>query len=54
MCVSAAQFPSKIGSEAADAIYHLLNGETVPKNILVSVKLITHKNMEDFGTDRWQ
>lgn len=54
MMASAAQFPSKIGSQAADVIYKLLNKESVEKNILIPVKLITRKNVEEFGTDRWQ
>lgn len=54
MCASAAQFPSEIGSETADVIYRLLNGETVQKDILVPVELITENNVEAFGTDRWQ
>ncbi len=54
MRASAAQFPSKIGNEAANAIYRLLQGETVQKNILVPVQLITEKNVAAFGTDRWQ
>lgn len=54
MGASAAQFPSEIGSKAADVIYKLLNGEETEKNILVPVKLITKENVEEFGTDRWQ
>lgn len=54
MTASAAQFPSEIGSKAADVIYKLLNGESVEKNILVSVELITQDNVEEFGIDRWQ
>lgn len=54
MCASAAQFPSRIGNAAADAIYCLLNGEEVQKNIRIPVELITEKNVEAFGTDRWQ
>ncbi len=54
MMASAAQFPSEIGSKAADVIYKLLNGESVEKNILVSVELITQDNVEEFGIDRWQ
>lgn len=54
MKASAAQFPSKIGSGAADVIYGLLNGEAVEEHIMVPVELITGKNVEDFGTDRWQ
>ena len=54
MSASAAQFPSQIGSETADAIYKLLNGEVVEKKVLVPVELITKDNVEAFGTDRWQ
>lgn len=54
MDASAAQFPAEIGKEASEVIYRLLNGKTVEKNILVSVKLITKENVEQFGIDRWQ
>lgn len=54
MKASAAQFPTEIGSEAADVIYQLLNGESVSDNILVPVKMITRENVEEFGIDRWQ
>lgn len=54
MKASAAQFPSQIGSKAADVIYKLLRGETVEKSILIPVELITQENVEDFGIDRWQ
>ncbi|MCI9076113.1 MAG: sugar ABC transporter substrate-binding protein [Dorea sp.] len=54
MKASAAQFPTAIGSEAADAIYQLLNGGGVSDHILVPVKLITRENVEEFGIDRWQ
>lgn len=54
MTATAAQFPSKIGSEAADAIYQLLEGRDVENNILIPVELITGENVEDFGIDRWQ
>lgn len=54
MMASAAQFPSEIGKSAADSIYKLLSGEKVEKNILVPVQLITRKNVEKFGIDRWQ
>lgn len=54
MEASAAQFPSKIGNNAADVIYKLLRGESVETNILVPVSLITQENVELFGTDRWQ
>lgn len=54
MKASAAQFPSEIGSGAADIIYKLLKGESVEKNILVPVELITRENVDEFGIDRWQ
>lgn len=54
MRASVAQFPTEIGKEAADVIYRLLNGETVRKDILVPVRLITEDNVEQFGIDRWQ
>ncbi|MDE7478893.1 MAG: substrate-binding domain-containing protein [Lachnospiraceae bacterium] len=54
MRASVAQFPSEIGSETADVIYRLLEGEAVQKNIMVPVELITESNVEAFGTDRWQ
>ncbi len=54
MVASAAQFPSEIGSRAADVIYRLLAGEEVEKSILVPVELITKDNVGDFGIDKWQ
>ena len=54
MDATAAQFPTEIGSRAADAIYRLLDGKSVKKNILVPVKLVTRQNVEEFGIDRWQ
>jgi ribose transport system substrate-binding protein len=54
MQASAAQFPTKLGSEAADVIYKLLSGEAVDKNILVPVEMITRENVSEYGTDRWQ
>lgn len=54
MMASAAQFPSKIGSKAADVIYKLLDGEKVEKRILVPVELVTRDNVDGFGIDRWQ
>ena len=54
MKATAAQFPSEIGKKAAEIIYELLSGETVEKNILIPVELITKENVESFGIDRWQ
>lgn len=54
LAASAAQFPSQIGQTAADAIYKLLNGETVEKHISVPVELVTEENVDQFSVDRWQ
>lgn len=54
MNASAVQFPSEIGSKAAEVMYQLFDGQSVEKNILIPVDLITKDNVEDFGVDRWQ
>ncbi len=54
MSASAAQFPSRIGQTAADTIYQLLDGETVDKNILVPVELVTQDNVDQYHVERWQ
>lgn len=54
MNATAAQFPSQIGGRAAEAIYRLLNGDSVESMTLVPVKLVDGENVEAFGTDRWQ
>lgn len=54
MQATAAQFPTRIGSRAADVLYDLLAGKTVEKHILIPVELVTRENVEEFGTDRWQ
>ena len=54
MTATAAQFPRKIGREAADAIYRIFDGKTVPERILVQTELVTKENLEEYGTDGWQ
>lgn len=54
MAASAAQFPTVIGKEAADAIYRCFDGEETEKLILTPVKLICAENVEEFGISRWQ
>lgn len=54
MRASAAQFPTEIGKKAGEIIYRLTAGEQVEKNILIPVELVTEKNVEQFGIDRWQ
>lgn len=54
MEASSAQFPTKIGKSTAEAIYDILNGNNVEKQILVPVELISNDNIEKYGVDRWQ
>ena len=54
MKASAAQFPSRIGAEAAKAIYNLLEGRKVEAYISVPVELVTKENVEQYNVDRWQ
>ena len=54
MCASVAQFPSRIGEEAANAIYDLLEGKEVKSYISVPVELVTKENVEYYNVDRWQ
>lgn len=54
MEATAAQFPTEIGERASEIIYRLLAGETVEKNILIPVELVTKDNVERFDIDRWQ
>lgn len=54
MTATSAQFPRKIGREAAEAVYRILDGKVVPERILVQTELVTKKNLEEYGTDGWQ
>ncbi len=54
MQASAAQFPSKLGAKAADALYDLLDGKSVESEVLVPVQLVTENNISAFTIDRWQ
>lgn len=54
MGASVAQFPSRIGEEAANAIYDLLEGKEVKSYISVPVELVTKENVEYYNVDRWQ
>ena len=53
MEATVAQYPSKLGAEAADALYRLLNGESTEKKILVPVEQVTQDNLDQYYTDRW-
>ena len=54
MGASVAQFPSRIGEAAANAIYDLLDGKEVESYISVPVELVTRENVEYYNVDRWQ
>lgn len=54
MKASVAQFPTRIGDGAADAVYRLLDGEEVPSYISIPVELVTEENVEQYNVDRWQ
>ena len=54
MKASVAQFPTRIGDEAADAVYKLLRKEAVESYISVPVELVTRDNVEQYNVDRWQ
>lgn len=54
MDATAAQFPSRIGAQAADVLYRLLEGEAVEKDIAVPVELITADNVDQYHVGRWQ
>jgi len=54
MVASSAQFPTKIGKSAADAVYDILQGKETRKQILIPVELVDKNNIEKYGVDRWQ
>lgn len=54
MKASVAQFPTRIGEEAGNAIYDLLEGKEVRSHISVPVVLVTQENVEQYNVDRWQ
>lgn len=54
MEATAAQFPSRIGAQAADVLYCLLRGEAVERMIAVPVELITRDNVDQYHVGRWQ
>jgi ribose transport system substrate-binding protein len=51
---TSAQFPIAIGKKSAEIAYNILNGEEVPKKVLIPVELITKKNIEEFDIAGWQ
>ena len=54
MTASCAQFPNVMADEAVSAAYRSLKGLEVEKEIIINVKLITEKNVSEYGTFGWQ
>ena len=54
MKATAAQFPSKIGKAAAENIYMLFDGQKVKDYTYIPVELVTRRNVEIYGVERWQ
>ncbi len=54
MEATAAQFPRRIGKEAAEALYQILNGEPVETTIRIETELIDEENLRVYGSDGWQ
>lgn len=51
---TAAQFPQQMGRTAAENAYKYLSGKRIAEKIIIPVKLITKKNVEDFDMLGWQ
>jgi ribose transport system substrate-binding protein len=54
MTATAAQFPRRLGREAAEAVYRILNGETIEPVIKIPTELITFSNLKNYGSNGWQ
>ena len=54
MTATAAQFPRRLGREAAESMYRVINGEKVEPVIKIPTELITIKNLKNYGSSGWQ
>lgn len=54
MTATAAQFPKKLGRQAAEAAYRILSDEAVEPVIKVSTELISVENLDQYNVDGWQ
>ncbi len=54
MTASAAQFPTRLGTKAADALYDLLEKNPTERHVIVPIQLVTSRNISIFTKDRWQ
>ena len=51
---TSAQTPVNIGKTAVKVAYKLINGQKVPKKIILPVYLITNKNINHYNVLGWQ
>lgn len=54
MQASIAQFPIKMGKNAANAAYDLLNNKQINKKAKMPVRIITKDNIDKFNIEGWQ
>ena len=54
MTGTAAQSPKQMANTAINAAYQILDGKKVPKKKVISVYMITKKNIEQTDISRWQ
>jgi len=54
MTGTAAQSPKQMADTAVNAAYQILQGEKVAKKKIISVQMITKKNVEQIDISRWQ
>ncbi len=54
MTGTAAQSPKQMADTAVNAAYQILQGEKVEKKKVISVQMITKKNVEQTDISRWQ
>lgn len=54
MLATAAQYPTELGRQSAQAMYTLLEGGTCERRIKISVKLISRYTIGSYDTEKWQ
>ena len=54
MTGTAAQSPKQMADTAINAAYQIFDGKKVPKKKVISVYMITKKNIEQTDISRWQ
>lgn len=54
MTATCAQFPSRVAESAISEGYRVLEGESIPRDKVIPVELITKENVTEYGVDGWQ